>query len=358
MKGVIPIGGRGTRMRPITLSTNKHFIPIANKLLIEYPIETVVNAGITDIAITYNPGQLEFAKAFLGDGSKWGAKFTYVLQENPKGLANIFEVCEDFVGGDQFVFHLGDNIFTEGIKPLVDYFVKEKPKGLVSIVHHKENTRMGVPYFDEKGRLYKYVEKPKNPPHDFAIPGLYFFDSIVFECFKGKDKIQPSPRGEYEISAPYQWLIDHKYQVDTMEIKGKWLDPGKFDDWLATNTYLLDLMKETRMESQPDSASKVQGQVQIGKNTKIINSTIQGPVIIGDNVMITNSTIGPHTSIYHNCTIEKTSIENSVLMEKVSLKNLIKPVHNSIIGTEASIYNHEPSTHLSLFVSELSHIEL
>jgi glucose-1-phosphate thymidylyltransferase len=358
MKAVIPIGGRGTRLRPITFSTNKHFLPVANKLLIHYPIEAVIESGITEIAITYNPGQLEFAQEILGDGSKWGAKFTYVLQEKPGGLANIFEVCEEYINGDRFVMHLGDNIFTDGIKNLVEYFEKEKPDGLVGILHHPENTRLGVPYFDENGRLYKYVEKPKDPPHDFAIPGVYFFDSVVFNCFRGKDKIQPSARGEYEISAPYQWMIDHGYRVDTMEIKGKWLDPGKFNDWLETNQYLLDKKTRTHLASKPDEESKIEGRVRIGKNTQIINSKIRGPVSIGDNVIIKDSYVGPYTSVYHNCQIEKTSIQNSVLMKGVKLVDITTPIENSIIGTEAEVRGKASTHFMSLFVAELSTIQV
>ena len=358
MKAIIPIGGRGTRLRPITFSTNKHFLPVANKLLIHYPIEAIVEAGIKEIAITYNPGQLEMAQGILGDGSKWNVHFTYVLQEKPGGLANIFEVCENFVGEDKFVMHLGDNIFTHGIKALAEHFIESKAQGLVGILHHPENTRMGVPYFDENGRLYKYVEKPKDPPHDFAIPGVYFFDPVVFKCFRGTDKIQPSARGEYEISAPYQWLIDHDYTVDTMEIKGKWLDPGKFDDWLDTNQYLLDIKTKTSLGSQPDSNSKIEGRVKIGKNTQIINSKIRGPVSIGDNVIIKDSYVGPYTSIYHECFIENAELENSVLMKGVKLTNLKKPIQNSIIGTEAEIKGKASSYFTSLFVAELSTIEL
>ncbi len=248
MKAVIPTGGRGTRMRPITFSANKHFIPVANKPLIFYPIKTVADAGIKDILITYNPNTLDYVKDYLGDGSRWGLKFTYVLQKEPNGLANVFQVCEEALNGEPFLMHNGDNIFTEGIKDIVEYFLKKKPNGLVTMVHHKDNRRLGVPYFDKNNRLVKYVEKPENPPHDFAIPGLYFFDHTVFKCFKGKDKIVPSARGELEISSPYQWLIDHNYKVDVVEYKGKWLDPGKFDDWLESNQYILQTALSTNLE--------------------------------------------------------------------------------------------------------------
>ncbi|KKS93187.1 MAG: Glucose-1-phosphate thymidyltransferase [Candidatus Collierbacteria bacterium GW2011_GWC2_43_12] len=350
----------GTRMRPLTFTANKHLIPVANKPLILYAIETVADTGIKEIALTYNPGGLDIIKNFLGDGSKWGVKFTYILQENPRGgLSNIFQVCEDFIGGDNFLMHLGDNIFTGGIQNLYDHFMKKKPHGLVGLVHHPENTRLGVPYFDEEGHLVKYVEKPENPPHDYAVPGLYFFDNIIFKCFKGKDKIVPSARGEMEIASAYQWLIDHKYQVDTLEIEGAWLDPGKVQDWLEANLFLLDLNTKTKINSNLDKTVRIHGRVTIGKNCNITNSHLKGPLNIGDNVTITNSTVGPFTSVYHNCMIIDSTITDSVLMESVIIDKVRKNIENSIIGPNTNIAQSDHSEHYcELLVSELSKISL
>lgn len=353
MKAIIPTGGRGTRMRPLTFSSNKHFIPVANKPLVFYPIDTVAAAGIKEIGITYNPPNLEFVQSILGDGSRWGVRFTFIEQNEPKGLPNIFQVCEEFIDGDSFFMHLGDNIFTDGIKELVDHFEKEKPNGLVPIVHHKENKRLGVPYFDESGRLVKYVEKPTDPPHDFAIPGLYFFDSTVFKCFKGDDAIKPSARGEYEISDPYQWLIDHGYRVDVLEYKGKWLDPGKFDDWIESNQYILDRTLETSFETSLDDTSSYENRVKIGKNCEIYDSHIRGPVIIGDNVKIISSYIGPYTSVADNCVIDMSHVENSVLMDGVRIDHVGQPIDSSLIGTQSEISSSGgPTSSVELFIGE------
>jgi len=359
MKAIIPTGGRGTRMQPITFSVNKHFIPVANKPLIFYPIETVVDAGIKDILITYNPNTLDSVKSLLGDGSRWGVKFTYVLQEEPKGLANVFQVCEEALAGEPFLMHNGDNIFTEGIKEAVDYFLDKKPNGLITMVHHKDNRRLGVPYFDENNRLVKFVEKPENPPHDFAIPGLYFFDSNVFKSFKGTDKIMPSARGELEISDPYQWLVDHKFRVDVIEYKGKWLDPGKFDDWLDANKYLLDTKIEEKNESQLDPSTKIKNRVSIGINCKITGSEIIGPTIIGDNVEVNESRIGPYTSISDNCFIQKSQLENSILMEGVRIININKQIDTSLIGSGCEIKDvDERSSSIKVFLGEKSTVEI
>ncbi|MDO8619232.1 MAG: glucose-1-phosphate thymidylyltransferase [Candidatus Daviesbacteria bacterium] len=357
MKAIIPTGGRGTRMRPLTFSANKHFIPLANKPLIFYPIETIAAAGIKDIALTYNPGGLDEIRETLGDGSRWGVKFTYVLQEEPKGLANIFQVCEEFVGDDLFVMHLGDNIFIDGIKDLVEHFEKEKPDGLVAMVHHKENTRLGVPYFDDQGRLVKYVEKPENPPHDFAIPGIYFFSPEVFECFKGSGAIKPSPRGEYEISAPYQWLIDNGKRVDVVEYKGVWLDPGKFDDWLEANKYILDNKLEEKRESEADTGTVIEGKVSIGKNCRISNSKIIGPVIIGDNVEVENAKINSHASISDNCVIRNSEVGNSVFLSGVRLENVKRLIEGSLVGKDTEIVSSGEDS-IKLFVGELCKVEV
>jgi glucose-1-phosphate thymidylyltransferase len=359
MKGIIPTGGRGTRMQPLTFSTNKHFIPVANKPLIHYPIESLAGAGIKDILITYNPGWLESVKNHLGDGKKWGVKFTYILQEEPKGLANIVQVCEEALAGDSFVFHLGDNIFTEGINELVDYFVKEKPNGLVTMVRHPENWRMGVPYFDKNGKLKKYIEKPTKPPHDFAVPGLYFADHNFFKAFKGKDAVKPSKRGEYEIPDPFQWMINNKFNVQVKEYKGKWLDPGKFGDWIESNQYILDHHFQNGIKSKLEKSTRVEGRVRVGKKCRIKNSEIRGPVAIGDNVTIINSYIGPFASVSAGCTIENSHIENSVLMEDVVIRNVKQPINESLIGTGTMIIDDDgPTDWLKLFVGEKSVVKI
>jgi len=359
MKAIIPTGGRGTRMQPLTFSTNKHFIPVGNKPLIFYPVEAVAEAGIRDVLITYNPGWLESAKSVLGDGSRWGLNFTFVLQEKPLGLANIFQVCEKYLDGDSFVFHLGDNIFVDGIKDQVEHFLKKKPSGMVTMVKHKENSRLGVPVFDDSGRLIDYLEKPENPPNEYAIPGIYFFDSNVFKCFEGKDRIKPSERGEYEISSPFLWLIKHGYKVDVVKYEGKWLDPGKFDDWLDSNKYLLSNKFVSRRESEIGDDNGIEGNVAVGKRCKIRNSQIKGPVDIGDDVSIINSHIGPYASIFDNCTIEESEVADSVLMAGVNISKVKTPITASIIGADSEITsNGENGRKLNLFVGEKSKVKI
>jgi glucose-1-phosphate thymidylyltransferase len=359
MKAIIPTGGRGTRMRPITFSSNKHFIPVANKPLIYYPIETVVEAGIKEIGITYSPEGYDEAQKYLGDGSQWGIKITYCLQEKPAGLANIVQVCEEFIAGDKFVFHLGDNIFVDGIKDLVDDFDKSGSNALVTMMQVKDNRRLGVPFFDDKGNFKEYVEKPENPPNNFGIPGLYFFDSQVFEAFRGADAIAPSARGELEVGSLYNWLMAHEFKVDAKEYTGKWLDPGKYDDWLESNQYILDKQVTENIQTELDESVSLENRVEIGKNCDIFNTRIRGPVRIANGVTIHDSYIGPFTAIAEGCKIEGAHVENSVLMPGVSISNVSKNIDTSLIGVDSEISGN-PSSHapMKLFIGEKCHVEV
>lgn len=359
MKAIIPTGGRGTRMQPLTFSTNKHFIPIANKPLIFYPIEAIAETGIKDVLITYNPGWLELVKKMLGNGSKWGLKFKYILQDKPRGLAHVVRVCEEALDGEDFLFHLGDNIFTEGITDLYKYFIKEKPNGLVAMVEHPENWRLGVPYFDAKKNLKKIVEKPKNPPHKYAMPGIYFADSNFFKAFKGKDKVKPSARGEYEIPDPFTWMIRNGFKVLVREYEGEWFDPGKFGDWIKSNRYLLDTKLETDIKSKISGNNKLEGRVKIGKKCKVKKSEIRGPVSIGDNVCIEGSYIGPYTSVSNGCVIENSHVENSVLMEGVRIADIKQPINESLIGAGTEIVDENgPTDWVKLFIGEKSRVKI
>lgn len=359
MKAIITAGGRGTRMQPLTFTSNKQLIPLANKPLIYYAIEAVAEVGVKEIGINYNPGQLEELKANLGTGRRWGVKLIYFLQEKPLGLANIIEKAKPFIGKSKFLMHLGDNIFYGGIEPLYDYFRKEKLSALAPVIHHPENTRMGVPYLDRKGRLKKYVEKPKKPPHDLAVPGLYFFDQNVFQCFQGKEKIKPSARGEYEIGSCYEWLVKHGYPVGIKEFEGVWRDPGKFDDWLETNQFLLDREVDNDSQSRLGKRVRIEGRVKIGKRVKVKNSSVRGPSVIGDDVRIENSFIGPYSSIGDGCQIISTKLENVILLKNVKIEGLQKPLDCCLVGEGTMVNgNHRVSGSIELFVGNQCLINL
>jgi len=350
MKALIAAGGSGTRLRPLTFSSNKHLLPIANKPLLLYPIEAIAETGIAEVGVIVNQTR-PAVEALLGDGKAWGLKITYIEQLSPAGLAHVVQISKDYLAGDSFVYHLGDNIFTQGILRPFNHFQKTKPDALLTMVKHEENFRLGVPYFDEDGKLIKVVEKPENPPNQFGVPGLYFFSNRVFEAFEGKDKIKPSARGELEITDLYTYLLEHGARVETEEVDGRWMDPGKFDDMLEANRYLLDLKKGFQKESEIDETSRIEGEVSLGKNSVVKNSTLKGPVAIGDNVTLENVMVGPNVSIDSGCVIKNVAITNSIVMQNSDLENIQCPVVDSLIGKNTKVFEeHQPT--VSLFIGD------
>lgn len=357
LKAIIAAGGKGTRLRPLTFTANKHLLPIANKPLIFYPIENITAVGIKEVGIVVNESK-EAIKKILGKGEKWGLNITYINQPEPLGVAHVVKISEPFLKKSPFVFILGDNIFTNGIQKPFNYFVKTKPDALLTMIEHQENFRLGVPFFED-GKLVKVVEKPKNPPNKFGVPGLYFFNHSVFEAFKGKDKIRASARGEYEITELYNYLLKNGYRVQAKEIKGEWLDPGKFDDSLLANRILLNRNCKRQILGAVDKDSKITGNVQIGKGSEIINSQIIGPVSIAENVHIENSHIGPFTSIANGCELKSSAVENSILMERIDISDIPGRIQGSLIGKDATILgSHSTKPAYKFTISDMSKVEL
>lgn len=359
LKAIIAAGGRGTRLRPLTFTSNKHLLPIANKPLLFYPLENIINCGIKDIGVVVNETRPAI-ESLLGDGHKWGVNITYINQPEPKGLANVVLVSQPFLGKSPFVYHLGDNIFSNGgIKHPVDHFVSSNADAVLTIVEHPENFRLGVPFFDAEGKLTKIVEKPQNPPNKFGVPGLYMFNHHVFEAFSGKDQVQPSARGEYEIVDLYNYMLSHGYKVEVAEFKGEWRDPGKFDDSLEANRLILSTKIKTSIKGEVDQDSKISGNAVVGKGTKIINSQIIGPVIIGSNCSIQNSTIGPFASIGDGCQVRDSQIENSILMDEIHVLDVNHKIEASMIGAHTEIISVKahPQT-FSLTVADYCKVEV
>jgi glucose-1-phosphate thymidylyltransferase len=356
MKAIIAAGGSGTRLRPLTFSSNKHLLPVANKPLLLYPFEAILETGIKEIGIIVNQTR-PAVENLLGDGKKWGVKVVYIDQPEALGLAHVVKISEQFLDGQPFVYHLGDNIFTEGIMRPFRKFRDSGADALLTIIEHPENNRLGVPYFNESGRLEKVVEKPENPPNKFGVPGLYFFNHHVFEAFSGDDAVQPSARGELEITDLYTYLLTHGYQVEAEQVDGMWLDPGKFDDMLSANQALLDLLTDSTVEGKIDDYSKIRGRVKVGPSSLVSSSTIEGPVIIGDNCVIEDCVIGPHVSIADHCRLKGLTIRDSIVMEQTELEHIAKPVQASLIGRNSKVFGATEKP-LSLFIGDYCNVRL
>lgn len=358
MKALITSGGKGTRLRPITHTSNKHLIPIANKPMIHYAIEAVAEAGIREVGIVCNPDTGEEIKSALGNGERWGLKFTYILQEAPMGLAHVVKVSRDFIGDEPFVFYLGDNVIVGGIGRFIDDFRREGSNChlVLSRVHDPE--RFGVPEIRD-GKIVAVEEKPEQPRSQYAVTGIYIYDSSIFEAV---NNIEPSGRGELEISDAHHYLIKKGYRVGYSEITGWWKDTGKPEDLLEANRLTLDRVigdHEPVIRGEVDGDSDIAGKVIIERGAKIIGSNIRGPVIIGENTVIENSYIGPFTSIYYDCHIRNSEVEYSIILEKCKVIDADIRIERSLLGREAEIVKcHSKPRTQKFIIGDQSIVEL
>jgi len=331
MKALILSGGKGTRLRPITYTSAKQLVPVANRPVLFRVLDAVTEAGITDIGIVVGDTAEEI-KTAVGDGSRWGAKVTYIQQEVPLGLAHAVKISEDFLGDDRFVMFLGDNVIQGGIVSLVEQFAANDWNAQIVLKEVDNPRAFGVAELRD-GRVVKLVEKPKEPPSNLALVGIYMFDHRVFEAVNA---IKPSWRGELEITDAIQYLIDKGYKVYPYIHKGWWIDTGKMEDLLEANRLILETI-EPRIEGIVDAESKVNGKVVIEKDAEIIGSTVRGPAIIGERTKVVNAYIGPYTSIYHDCLIADCEIEHSILMENCKVVDIHHRIEDSLIGRNVEI---------------------
>lgn len=330
MKGLIAAGGRGTRLRPITYSLNKHLFPLAGKPLLAHAIEKMAAAGIREIAINVNPGDTEIAKT-LGDGSQFGVSLTYLEQEGgPRGVGHIVMNAQKWIGDEPFIFYLGDNVTLGPLQPLVERFEKEKLDCLLALSRVSNPSQFGVPEIQD-GKIVRVVEKPQTPPSPFAVTGIYLYQPSVFDA---ASRIQPSARGEYEISDIHTELINQGRAVGFEEVTGWWRDTGTPDDLLETNALLLEQMSGTLIspDATIEDGARIEGTVCIGAGTHVSAGTvIQGPAWIGENCVLTNANVGPGTSIGSRSRLERSSVERSLLMDDAEVRGACA-LTNSIIG--------------------------
>ncbi len=331
MKALITSGGRGTRLQPITHTQNKHLIPIANKPILHYAIEAVVEAGITDIGVVVNADNDDVQRA-IGDGSRWGVHITYIPQEAPLGLAHVVKISQDFIGDEPFIFYLGDNMVVGGVKRFIEKFQSDGCNCHLTLARVKDPWRFGVPEL-QGNRIVSIEEKPKHPKSEFAVAGIYVYDSTIFEAV---NSIQPSARGELEISDAHQYLLDKGYKITYSEITGWWKDTGKPEDLLEANRLILENLEQESL-GEADEQSHLAGKVILEEGARVINSHIRGPAIIGKNTVIENSYIGPYTSIYHHSVVKNSEIEFSIVMDECRIEDVGIRIESSILGSQVEI---------------------
>ena len=332
MKGLILSGGRGTRLRPLTYTSAKQLVPVANKPVLFYGIEAIADAGITDIGIVVGDTQAEI-RAAVGDGSRWGVKVQYIEQDAPRGLAHAVKISRDYIGDEPFVMYLGDNLLNKGITQFVREFEAQKPAAQILLTHVPDPQMFGVAQLED-GKVVRLVEKPKEPIGDLALVGVYMFGPDVFESV---NRIKPSFRNELEITDAIQDLIDRGLTVRPHIVEGWWKDTGKLEDMLEANRLILETF-ERRIEGSVDAESRVEGKVVIEKGAVIERSVIRGPAIIGRGARIVHAYVGPFTSIGNEVDIQDTEIEHSIVLEGSSLRDLANRVIDSLIGRNVRIW--------------------
>ncbi len=353
MKALIASGGRGTRLRPLTHTQNKHLIPIANKPILHYAIEAAVDAGIKQIGIVCNADNDEVQKA-IGNGKRWNVKITYIPQKAPLGLAHVVRIAKPFVGKDDFIFYLGDNMVVGGVKRFIDEFEKSDCNCFLTLSKVKDPERFGVPEI-KNGKIVRVEEKPKNPKSHFAVAGIYIYDHHIFEAVKN---IKPSARGEFEISDAHTYMIKKGFKVGYSEITGWWKDTGKPTDLLEANRLVLDNIAP-RIDGNVDRASTVAGKVILEAGGKIINSVVRGPAIIGRNAVIENSYVGPFTSIGDNTVIRNAEVEYSIVLRECKISDVKIRIEGSILGNDVEIVDASGKPHVHRFmIGDQSRVEV
>ncbi|MCF8011062.1 MAG: glucose-1-phosphate thymidylyltransferase [Clostridiales bacterium] len=331
MKGLILSGGKGSRLRPVTHTLPKQLIPVANKPVLFYAIESLRDAGITGIGIVVGENKNEVIK-MVGDGSRWGIHVTYIEQEAPLGLAHAVKISESFIGNEPFIMFLGDNLLQQGVSTLIKKFQKDRPHSLVLLGEVEEPRYFGVAEL-KNGKIIRLVEKPQFPPSNLALVGVYLFDQNIFQAVHS---IRPSWRNELEITDAIQWMVENGYEVHPHLLTGWWKDTGKPEDVLEANRLVLETIT-TKIEGSVSSDSRVIGPLVIEPGAKVVNSVIRGPAVIGKDCTIINSCIGPFLSVSDEVTVNNSEIENSIVLPCSTISGVPLRIDKSLIGRNVKV---------------------
>ncbi|MDQ3757379.1 MAG: glucose-1-phosphate thymidylyltransferase [Actinomycetota bacterium] len=333
MRGLILAGGEGTRLRPITHTSAKQLVPVANKPILYYALESMAAAGVEDIGIVVGDTAAAI-EAAVGDGSAFGVRVTYIPQEAPLGLAHAVLIARDFLGDDDFVMYLGDNLLQGGLGALVKDF-GARPDGVAAqilLAKVPDPTRFGVAELNPDGEIVRLVEKPVDPPSDLALVGVYLFGPEVHEAVRA---IRPSDRGELEITDAIQWLIDSGQRVRSRVLDGWWIDTGKLTPLLEANRLVLETVTP-RIEGAVDGESRIEGRVVLEPGAEVVRSTVRGPVVIGAGTKVVDSYIGPFTSVAEGCEIVESEIEHSVVLGDSRIVG-VRRIADSLLGREVEV---------------------
>jgi glucose-1-phosphate thymidylyltransferase len=331
LKGLILSGGRGTRLRPITHTNAKQLVPVANRPVLFYGIQAMAEAGIEEVGIIIAPETGEEIRAAAGDGSRFGVKLTYIVQDEPAGLAHAVLTAESFLGDSAFVMYLGDNLLQGGIGGLVETFRASAPTALILLTPVPDPQHFGVAELED-GRVVALAEKPAEPKTDLALVGVYMFTPAIHEAARA---IRPSARGELEITDAIQHLVDGGHRVEPHIVRGWWKDTGRLDDMLEANRLVLDTL-DGRVDGELVD-SRCEGRVVIEAGARLERCTVRGPAIIGAGAHLIDAYVGPYTAIGEHCTIERAEVEHSILLDNCTVSDLDGRMESSLLGRNVTI---------------------
>jgi glucose-1-phosphate thymidylyltransferase len=349
MKGVVLAGGTGSRLRPITYSMAKQLVPVANKPILFYGLEDLAEAGITEVGIVVSPETGDEVRAVVGDGSALGLDVTFIVQDRPLGLAHALKTALSFVGDDDCLMYLGDNLVKDGVSDVVADFREHEPNCQIMLSPVDNPSAFGVAEVDERGGIVRLVEKPKVPPSDLALVGVYLFDGEIAEAVAS---IRPSARGELEITDAIQWLIDHGRTVRASVVRNWWKDTGTKEDLLHAQELLIDEMAEGIDGELVDT--RVRGGVHVGAGSQLVDCDVTGPAIIGNNVHMSRTVIGPRTSIGHGCRLSDAAVEGSIVMDEAEVHGW--RIRDSLLGRGARLHGSAPPSFVEMTLGERSEI--
>jgi glucose-1-phosphate thymidylyltransferase len=352
MKAIVLSGGKGTRLRPLTFTLAKQLIPVGNRPILGYVLDQVAETGIKDVAIILAPETGHYVREYIKDGSEWGFKVSYIQQE-PLGLAHAVKTAESFLGEDDFVMCLGDNVQGQGIASLVKRFELERPDALILLKEVEDPSIFGVAVVDKNGSVVRLVEKPKEHISNLAVVGTYLFSKRVHQAIR---RIKPSWRGELEITDAIQEMVNMGFKVKPEMLKTWWLDTGKKDDILSANAKILDEYIKRDIKGNVNN-STVEGRVKVDTDATINNSTVRGPCIIGKKTLVENSFIGPYTSIGDSSKTINSSVEYCVVLENALIQDVDR-LEESLIGRNARVTKNLKNKSLKLHVGDYSEVEI
>jgi len=334
MKALVLSGGRGTRLRPITHTGAKQLVPVANKPILFYVLENIARAGIRDVGMIISPETGDEVRRAVGDGSAWSLTIRYILQDTPAGLAHCVKIARDFLGDEEFVLYLGDNLIGGGVNDLIERFHVSKARAAILLKQVANPSDFGIAEVGPSGKIVRLIEKPATPPSNLALVGVYVFSPAIHKAIEA---IKPSRRGELEITDAIQQLIEWGEHVDSQILEHWWLDTGKKDDLLSANTVVLDEWIARDIRGDVDAESSVTGRVSIEAGARVVESTIRGPAVVGSGARIEHSFIGPYTSIGNGVRVVNSVVEHSVLLANSEVR-AVDRLEDSLVGRGAVIF--------------------